>query len=165
MKQLKRDVQEFINKSKYRRYINSVPQSNGNSIEFSLSTQTRSSSKMSQSKFLHKNSIPHLEYCPPWTLLILTLITILTLNWWSLQSLVTSIHSWALSLRKLVNQLGIDGGSAVPSSGIVSKIWPWNWAVLSSLLVFLCTINIVLKSHCGLYMQRSNATFLERRLG
>jgi len=81
MKQLKRDAQEFINKSKYRRYINSIPQSNGNSIEFSLSTQTRSSSKMSQSKFLHKNSIPYLEYCPPWTLLILTLITILTLNW------------------------------------------------------------------------------------
>ena len=53
MKQLKRDVQEFINKSKYRRYINSVPQSNGNSIEFSLLTWTRSSSKTPQSKFLY----------------------------------------------------------------------------------------------------------------
>ena len=53
MKQLKRDAWEFINRSKHRRCISSVPQLNGNSIEFSLSTQTRSNSKMSQSKSLH----------------------------------------------------------------------------------------------------------------
>jgi len=47
---LKRDVQDFINKSKYRIYISSIQQSNGNSIEFFLSTWTRSGSKASQSK-------------------------------------------------------------------------------------------------------------------
>ena len=47
MKQLKRDAQEFINRSKHRRCISSVPQSNRNSIKFSLSTQTRSRSKAS----------------------------------------------------------------------------------------------------------------------
>ena len=52
-KQLKRDAWEFINRSKHRRCISSVPQLNGNSIEFSLSTQTRSSSKTSQSKSLY----------------------------------------------------------------------------------------------------------------
>ena len=50
---LKRDVWDFINRSKYRMYISSIQQSNENSIEFSLSTQTRSSSKVSQSKFLY----------------------------------------------------------------------------------------------------------------
>ena len=34
-------------------YISSIQQSNGNSIEFSLLTQTRNSSKMLQFKFLH----------------------------------------------------------------------------------------------------------------
>jgi len=52
MKQLKRDAWEFINRSKHRRYISSIPQLNRNSIEFFLSTQTRSSSKTSQSKSL-----------------------------------------------------------------------------------------------------------------
>ena len=52
MKQLERDAWEIINRSKHRRCISSVLQLNGNSIEFSLSTWTRSSSKMSQSKSL-----------------------------------------------------------------------------------------------------------------
>ena len=38
--QLRRDAWEFINRGKYKACISSVPQSNGNSIEFSLSTQT-----------------------------------------------------------------------------------------------------------------------------
>jgi len=46
------DTWDFINKSKYRIYISSVQQSNRNSIEFSLSTWTRSGSKALQSKFL-----------------------------------------------------------------------------------------------------------------
>jgi len=37
----------------YSRYISSIQKLNKNSIEFSLSTWTRSSSKISQSKFLH----------------------------------------------------------------------------------------------------------------
>ena len=36
----------------YSRYISSIQKLNKNSIEFSLSTWTRSSSKVSQSKFL-----------------------------------------------------------------------------------------------------------------
>ena len=35
-------------------YISSIQQSNEDSIEFSLSTWTRSSSKVSQSKFLYQ---------------------------------------------------------------------------------------------------------------
>ena len=57
MKQLKGDTWEFINRSKHGRCISSIPQLNGNSIEFSLLTQTKSSSKMSQSKSLHQNLI------------------------------------------------------------------------------------------------------------
>ena len=53
MEQPRRDAQEFINRSKHKRCISSILQSNENSIEFSLSTQTRSGSKMSQSKLLH----------------------------------------------------------------------------------------------------------------
>jgi len=60
----KRDVWEFINRSKHRKYISSVPQLNGNSIEFSLSTQTRSSSKMSQSKSLHEGSLSQTSFGP-----------------------------------------------------------------------------------------------------
>jgi len=51
-------VQEFINRSKHRVYISSVLQSNENSIEFFLSTQTKSSSKTSQSKSLQLLSNP-----------------------------------------------------------------------------------------------------------
>ena len=51
--QLRRDTQEFINRSKHKTCISSVPQLNGNSIEFSLSTWTRSRSKASLSKFLY----------------------------------------------------------------------------------------------------------------
>ena len=51
---LKKDVWNLINKSKYRKCISSVWQLNEKSIEFFLSTQTRSSSKVLQSKFLHK---------------------------------------------------------------------------------------------------------------
>jgi len=50
---LKKDTWDFINRSKYRMCISSVQQSNGNSIEFFLSTWTRSGSKASQSKFLY----------------------------------------------------------------------------------------------------------------
>ena len=50
-------MQDFINRSKYRIYISSVQQSNGNSIKFSLLTQTRSSSKASQFKFLQLEAI------------------------------------------------------------------------------------------------------------
>jgi len=41
MKQLRRDAWEFINRSKHKKCISSIPQSNKNSIKFSLSTQTR----------------------------------------------------------------------------------------------------------------------------
>ena len=67
---LKRDAQDFINRSKYRIYISSVQQSNRNSIEFSLSTQTRSRTKSSQ---LHSYivvgvvDVPHfivIFFCP-----------------------------------------------------------------------------------------------------
>jgi len=51
---LKGDIWDFINRSKYRMYISSIQQSNEDSIEFSLSTWTRSSSKVSQSKFLYQ---------------------------------------------------------------------------------------------------------------
>jgi len=47
MEQPRRDVWDFVNKSKYKTCISSVPKSNENSIEFSLSTWTRSSSKAS----------------------------------------------------------------------------------------------------------------------
>jgi len=57
-KQLKRDAWEFINRSKHRRCISSVPQLNGNSIEFSLSTQTRSVIKSPQAKSL-QDSLSH----------------------------------------------------------------------------------------------------------
>ena len=46
-------MQDFINKSKYRRYISSIQQLNEDSIKFSLLTQTRSSTKALQSKFLY----------------------------------------------------------------------------------------------------------------
>ena len=49
-------MQKFINRSKHKACISSVPQSNGNSIEFSLSTWTRSSSKASWPKFLHQSN-------------------------------------------------------------------------------------------------------------
>ena len=52
MKQLKEDIQEFINRSKHGRCISSVPQLNGNSIEFSLSTQTKRVVKSSWTKSL-----------------------------------------------------------------------------------------------------------------
>ena len=54
--QLRRDVWEFINRSKHKACISSIPQLNGNSIEFSLSTWTRSRSKVSLSKFLQNPS-------------------------------------------------------------------------------------------------------------
>jgi len=50
---LKKDAWDFINRSKYRMCISSVQQSNKDSIEFFLSTQTRSGSKLSQSKVLY----------------------------------------------------------------------------------------------------------------
>jgi len=53
MKQLRRDAWEFINRSKHKKYISSVPQSNENSIKFSLSTQTRRVIKSPQAKLLH----------------------------------------------------------------------------------------------------------------
>ena len=51
---------DFINRNKYRICISSIQKLNRNSIKFSLSTQTRSSSKALQSKFLHApvNSTP-----------------------------------------------------------------------------------------------------------
>ena len=45
-------MQNFINRSKYRMCISSIQQLDEDSIEFFLSTQTRSGSKASQSKFL-----------------------------------------------------------------------------------------------------------------
>ena len=57
MEQPRKDVRDFVNKSKHKIYISSVPKSNENSIEFSLSTWTRSSSKTSQSKFLQKAAL------------------------------------------------------------------------------------------------------------
>ena len=53
MKQLKGDAWEFINRSKHGRCISSIPQLNRNSIEFSLSTQTRRVIKSPQAKSLH----------------------------------------------------------------------------------------------------------------
>ena len=53
MKQLRRDVWEFINRSKHKKCISSVLQSNENSIEFFLSTQARRIIKLPQAKLLH----------------------------------------------------------------------------------------------------------------
>ena len=53
MERSRGDVQDFVNKSKCKTCISSIPKSNENSIEFSLSTRTRSSSKTSQSKSLY----------------------------------------------------------------------------------------------------------------
>ena len=50
--QLRRDMWEFINRSKHKACISSVLQLNGNSIEFFLSTWTKNRSKASLSKFL-----------------------------------------------------------------------------------------------------------------
>ena len=61
MKQLKGDIQEFIDRSKHERCISSVPQLNGNSIEFSLSTWTRRMIKLSQAKSLQKATF-HINY-------------------------------------------------------------------------------------------------------
>ena len=59
MKQLKIDAWEFINRSKHRRCISSVPQLNRNFIEFSLSTWTRSVIKSPQAKSLYYSlSVP-----------------------------------------------------------------------------------------------------------
>jgi len=157
-------MQEFINRSKHKACISSVLQSNGNSIEFSFSTRTRRVIKSSQAKSLHQNSIPHLEHCLPWTLLILTLTIVLTLDWWSSQSLVTSIHSQALGLRGLISQLETEGGDAIPSSGTVIKARTCNWVLIDrSSSIHL--INLVLVVHCDQYMQRSNAASLRRCLG
>ena len=49
----KGDAWNFINRSKYRMCISSIQQSNEDSVEFSLSTWTRSSSKALLFKFLH----------------------------------------------------------------------------------------------------------------
>ena len=44
---------DFVNKSKYKMCISIVQKANENSIEFSLSTQTRRVIKSSQTKLLH----------------------------------------------------------------------------------------------------------------
>ena len=44
----------FVNKSKYKMCISIVQKANENSIEFSLSTQTRRVIKSSQTKSLHR---------------------------------------------------------------------------------------------------------------
>ena len=143
-------MQDFTNKCKYRMCISNVQQMNGNSIEFSLSTQTRRVIKLSQAKLLHQNLIPYPEHCLPQTLLTLILTTTLTLDWWLSQSLVTSIHSWALGLRGLISQLGTEGGDTVPSSGTVIKARTCNWALIDrSISVHL--INLVLVIHCDQY--------------
>jgi len=51
------DAQDFVNKSKHKICISSVPKSNENSIKFSLLTWTKSSSKTSWPKFLHDFSL------------------------------------------------------------------------------------------------------------
>ena len=64
------------------------------------------------------------------------------------------------------SQLETISGSVVPSSGIVSGTWFANWVVLLvDYLYLFYFINLVLKSYCGLYMQRSNAASLRRHLG
>jgi len=55
---LKKKVWDFINKSKYRMCISSIQQLDEDSIKFFLSTQTKSGSKLLQSKILHQNLIP-----------------------------------------------------------------------------------------------------------
>ena len=64
MEQPRGDAWDFINKSKHKTCISSVPKSNKNSIEFSLSTWTRSSSKASQPKFLHRLLVSFSESVP-----------------------------------------------------------------------------------------------------
>ena len=51
---------DFVNKGKYRMYTSSVQKANGNSIEFSLSTQTRRVVKSSQTKSLQWCCIAYL---------------------------------------------------------------------------------------------------------
>ena len=65
----KRDTRDFVNKGKYRKCISSVQKANENSIEFSLSTQTRRVIKSSWTKVAtleldnpHLSTV-HLEPC------------------------------------------------------------------------------------------------------
>ena len=55
-------MQEFINRSKHKVCISSTLQLNKNSIEFSLSTWTRSRSKASLSKVLTIEVLLFLKY-------------------------------------------------------------------------------------------------------
>jgi len=48
---------DFVNKGKYRKCISSVQKANKNSIEFSLSTQTRRVIKLSQTKSLQETGV------------------------------------------------------------------------------------------------------------
>ena len=50
-------MQDFVNKSKYRMCTSSIQKANGNSIKFSLSTQTRRVVKSSQTKLLQLSSL------------------------------------------------------------------------------------------------------------
>ena len=56
-------MRDFVNKSKHKTCISSVPKSNENSIEFSLSTQTRRVIKSSQTKSLQGGAIMHQVEC------------------------------------------------------------------------------------------------------
>ena len=74
--QLRRDTREFINRSKHKACISSVPQSNRNSIKFSLSTQTRRVIKSSQAKSLQLNYLSVAPYYKiPQTFTLSSLLT------------------------------------------------------------------------------------------
>ena len=87
---------DFVNKSKYRMCISSVQKANGNSIEFSLSTQTRRVIKSSQTKSL--------QYMPlrttlPWFENLLyreckIAITIISITWLQLNLLQSCFNAF-----------------------------------------------------------------------
>jgi len=76
VKQLKGDTWEFINRSKHRRCISSIPQLNGNSIKFSLSTQTRRVIKSPQAKSLQVVSTNTIKLELPSTIKIYPVVNI-----------------------------------------------------------------------------------------
>ena len=81
-------MRDFINRGKYRMCISSVQQTNENSIEFSLSTQTRRAIKSSQAKSLQGwNAIDNLLSIP--NILFNSLINPAT-NWGPLSDMILS---------------------------------------------------------------------------
>jgi len=64
------------------------------------------------------------QHCLSQSLATFTLLSSLVPEWHNLGPLW---HSQALGLRELCSQLGTAGRGMVPSLGITTKTWPYNW--------------------------------------